>query len=196
MEMELKIDFYSKEEASVRLEPVSSLANHWGFFALYALRQFYNQGHHPVADALALRLIDLPAEWDFQGRAKLALSGEYNERIILEGWPLLVSYRGKGAKRFECRLQNNRLVLKTSGFGFFGKGIPHYANFSVLVLLRFLLEKNRGDQAFEFGLRAVADACGHFQLLRQITSTNQGDLVLAIIEGLSHAGEAFTSSAP
>jgi len=189
--MNLQIVFYSEAEASVRLEPEGSHPDQWELFARFALQQFSFQGKQPPSEALARRLIDLPDEPVFQGSPKLTFTGGPPKKVGLEGWPSLVPFRGKGAKRFDCRLSNGRLSLKHSGFGLFSADLIHYANFSVLAFYRYLYETHRGDRAYAFALRAVAGACGQLRLDGEITSKNHEELARGMLGGLFRTLETY-----
>lgn len=188
--MELQIDFYSKNEASVQIAPDLSIGDEWSLFALYTLRQLHNQGRHAAAIALAKLLTDLPEGLIPLGEAKLISlprTDRFGVDARLDGCPTLVPYRGKGRKQFVVTLTPRRsgILLYHSGFGMLGIGIPHYANFSVLALLRRLKQKHPGDEVYELGLRVVAAICGELYLNNAITLTNQGELTHLIMDRLA-----------
>lgn len=116
--MKMNIDFYSKEEVSIRLDfsgrypfPANETSELF-LFTCFALRQLSNLGNHPAAKGLAMVLATFSKEhllelvegdYSFPGGVLYYMyfpEDSFNYEVlksqIMPGLPKLIGYRGKG----------------------------------------------------------------------------------------------------
>ena len=186
--MELSIDFYKQEEASLFIE-----SNTHGdkqefaevlLFSCLALRQM-----HALNKKYALLLMN------FLQRIGLD-SNEFLETVTNDSeFPRLVDYRGTaGRKGFKavCKFEMDRaaFTLDAKGFGFLMRGINYYAPHSVILLFRFLLVERAADSAFADRLVEACRVCAMVYDEGQVNTFSQTGLSVGI------ARHAFGYSLP
>jgi hypothetical protein len=177
----LEIDFYQQDEASIFLE-INASGEEQKFAELLilcslAVRQIFNLscGGDPGggAHSLSSLLSQVPED--------LSQLLETN----LPNLPQLVDYRGaSGRKRFSATLDFNekdfKFYLNPKGFGFFARGIIHYAPNSVLLLLLYLARRRIGDHGYLRSLAKSANQCGNAYIAGAITIKSQNTVALQI----------------
>ena len=165
--MELTIDFYQQDEASLFLE-----SNTYGdlqdyteilFFAGFALRQIKNLGRIEVASATAYMLTTIGDEL-----------GQIEE-FCGSDHPKIVDYRGTpGRKKFFAvlEIENDKVGMSVhpKGFGLFGQGINYYVPHTVILLLRFLVDKHIENELALKRLSLVAKMCGNLLMQKKLSS--------------------------
>lgn len=182
--MQLRIDFYSREEVAISIDPggrypfPANETSELFVFACLALRQLSNLGNHPVANVLAVLLSTIHGDdllglahdtYEFPGGHHLrytleshGLSGamDYDalKRVILPGLPSIVQSRGEGKKAFIITVPPFQMGLK--GIGVFTLDTNYYALQSVFALMRYLAKAHLDDGAFLGHLEQVANHCG------------------------------------
>jgi hypothetical protein len=203
--VQLRIDFYSKDEVSVWLDnqgwpPGLTAANGELFlFTWYTLRQFSNFGNHPVSSILAVLLTTYGKEtthqiaedrYEFppadimrflmdQEGQKIGIDYSTFKQQIMPKLPKLVTYRSGGAKSFVVDIPPYTVKLK--GFGILGYQINYYAFHSVIALFGFLAKKHIRSEPFISRLSQVAARCGRGYLAREIPLGNQTTLANLIL---------------
>lgn len=176
--MELNIDFYQLDEASLFLETNASSDLQFFteiFFSSFALRQLKNLGWIDVSLATA-RLLSM-------------VEDDIEQLIQYSGpdHPKIVPYSGKpGRKRFKVILdaRDSEVGLKVlpKGFGILGRGINYYAPHTVVLLLRFLGEKYLDDKDSLRRLAVAAHLSGDTLLRRDVSTRNYLHLANSITE--------------
>lgn len=204
--MELRIDFYSKQDVSIRMDfagrypfPANE-ASELFLFTCYALRQFSNLGNHPAAMALAVLLITYDKDtaiklgkgsYEFPGPAQLGfLMGSEGVKIdvdyallrdhIMPGLPKLVDFQGEGKKAFIVTVPP--FCLRPKGFGLLGFQVNYYAFQSVIALFRYLAQKHIDEGVYLDHLSQVARYCGKFYIARGVPLGDQVALANAILK--------------
>jgi len=204
--MELKIDFYSKEELAIRMDfsgrdqLLANETNELFLFSCYTLRQFSNLGNHPVAKVLAVLLttfgkdtaIELAHDkYEFPSSSTLhylmsfegvKISVDYNvlRDQIMPGMPKLVYFQGEGKKTFTMTLHPFQFNIK--GFGLLGFQVNFYAFHSVIALLKYLAKKHIDDEVYLDHLLQVAKYCGKAHIFQKIPLGDQVALANAILK--------------
>jgi len=204
--MDLRIDFYSKNEVAIRIDLSGRYpfpANETGelfLLACYTLRQLSNLGGHEASRVLALLLasytkntaIEIPTpEYEFPSLAGLQfLMGYHGSRFnvhyealrmqIFRPIPRHVQYRGDGKKAFYVRLPPFHLTAK--GFGLLGYQVNFYAFHSVLALSSHLAESHIDEEAYLQHLAAVAQYCGKAHIAGAIPLGDHVRLANAILK--------------
>jgi hypothetical protein len=141
---------------------------------LFALRMMSNLGANDTSDSLGSILA---------GAAEIV--PEFAARAATESFQL-IQYPGyQGRKRFLATLRmtddSTRFDMKAKGFGWLATGVGYYGPVSVVALLRYLAENHSNDTDFLQAVVVAAEMCGHLQLRRQISLTNQLQLALMTI---------------
>jgi hypothetical protein len=165
---ELYIDFYSKNEASVRVsfsETDAYILNYEiALFCAFIFLQMTNLKATGVDSAIANALLEArDTKID-----KFNLGDYINARDIEVRIPSLVHYRGKGNKGFYA-VQNiistpsgptPAMTLQTIGFNILGKEINYYALQSINVLLNYFTIKYSGDPPRLYAFSDASNLCG------------------------------------
>ncbi|MGB3220139.1 MAG: hypothetical protein WBD79_22315 [Anaerolineae bacterium] len=204
--MEIRIDFYSKEEVSVQMDFTGRYpfpANDTGelfVFSCFTLRQFANLGQHDVAMVLAALLTKFGvktttqlAEGSFEFPDPLALRllmGFSGVRIgvdyrilrkqIMPILPRLVDFRGEGKKSFIVTMPP--FQLRTRGFGVFGRDLNYFAFHSVIALYGYLAKKHIGDEDFVGQLLKTGKCCGQLHITQGVPIGDQVALANSVLK--------------
>jgi hypothetical protein len=186
--MELRIDFYSKEEVSIQMDfskryPFpSNGANELFLFTCFTLRQFSNFEKHPVGMVLAVLLATdtkyttiefSKGNYEFpnpntlryqMGNKGVLLDIDYYnfEDQIMPGLPKLVDFRGEGKKAFIVTIPP--FIVKLKGFGWLGFQINYFAFQATITLFKYLAEKHVNDELYLDHLSKVANYCGELHI--------------------------------
>jgi hypothetical protein len=206
--MELRIDFYSKEEVSIRLDytrrypfPANETSDLF-LFICYTLRQLSNLGNHPVAMLLAVLLTTYEKEtikklshgiYKYPGPLELGrlfsfMSIEINFvydallKYIGSTLPNPISYRGEGKKAFVVTLPPFQLF--TRGFGSLGIDVNYYALQSVISLIRYFGSRHIDDDTYLFHLSQAAKQCGEMHISNGVPIGDQVSLANDILKGI------------
>lgn len=157
----LELHFYDQDRIAVCLEcfalsePNTKVAEVLTYANL-ALRHISNFGQGPIAESIAIALIN---------------AGDAIEEIErfgkVQGFPGPVDYSGNPArKRFICSMLLSEakdkldFTIKLKGFGMFDKSLNYYAPVSLMVLLRKLCAKRANDRPYLLRLGIIAAQCG------------------------------------
>ena len=105
----------------------------------------------------------------------------------------LVDYKSNpGRKRFiaglRCTNENFNFKFKPKGFGLLARGIGYYAPNSVIILLRYLVEKRIDDENFISNLSQAAKKCGEAYLTGDLSPRTQHQIALMIAFSVSEMG--------
>jgi tetratricopeptide (TPR) repeat protein len=182
--MNLEIHFHQQDEASVYLESVASGKDEkFGeilLFCCFALRTMSNFGRHSIASSLATMLSQI-------GDHLIELPNRHSPDEAK-----LVSYQGnQGRKRFVAKLRYNdknfTFKFKPKGL-FLTGGIDYYAPNSVMILLRYLVEKRIDDEAFISSLSQATKKCGEAYIGRQISMWTHNQTALTIASSVTEMG--------
>jgi len=143
------------------------------FASAFAIRSMSNLGTHEVTDALAQQL---------QVLARMIV--ELPDQLLVP-MPRLIQYPGyQGRKYFVSRLRltNNQLQLHytAKGFGWLATGVGYYCPAAVQSLFRYFAHRRLSDSLYRNTLANVAAVCGELQIARQISLTNQPQLVMGL----------------
>ena len=182
--MNLEIHFHQQDEASVYLESdASGKDEKFGeilLFCCFALRTMSNFGRHSIASSLATMLSQI-------GDHLIELPNLHSPDEAK-----LVSYQGnQGRKRFVAKLRYNdknfTFKFKPKGL-FLTGGIDYYAPNSVMILLRYLVEKRIDDEAFISSLSQATKKCGEAYIGRQISMWTHNRTALTIASSVTEMG--------
>lgn len=176
--MNVAIDFYEQEKASVYLEsfslPSDEEVAEIMLLVMFAIRQMSNLGVNETTDQMAGMFMGLPAA--IRGLA----SGE-----VTGGLQLILPPGQPGRKRFDAKLtmtpQQTNLALNAKGFGWFATGMNYYAPVSVLALVRYLAMKRSNDEYYLTILAKAVAKTGGVHLDRQITLSNHAAIAASIV---------------
>ena len=206
--MELRIDFYSKEEISIRLDFEAGPAfpqnetNEILVFTCYALRQFANFGNHPVGKVLGVLLttfdrdtvIELargayyfPGKFQFgnlldSAGVRINIDHDLLLREIMPGLPDLVDFRGQGEKAFVATIPP--FLLHQKGFGILGLQVNYFSFQSTIALLRHLALRRLDDGDFLDHLSKVTQFCGQLHISRGAPMGDQLAMAKVILKEL------------
>ncbi len=165
---ELYIDFYTKNEASVRVSFSETdgyiLSYEVALFCAFVFLQMNNLKSTSVDKAIANALL----EANDSTIKKYNLGDYINARDIEVRIPSLGHYRGKGNKCFYAAFNiintpsgpNPAMTLQTIGFDVLGEEINYYALQSINVLLNYFTIKYSGDSASLYAFRDASNLCG------------------------------------
>lgn len=183
--LNLEIDFYRQEEASVFLESnIPAEQEQYSqvlLFCNYACRNMYNLGEAGYSLAMALSGV---------GKGK-----DFLKEIInydSPDAPRLVDKKGEnGTKRFLATMTyygSERIAnfqLKTKGFGLLARGVGYYSPNSVILLLRYLGNKHIKDEGFLEKLSEASRLCsGAYEDLSPTTEGKITTLIANEVMGL------------
>ncbi len=177
--MELRIDFYQQDEASLFLESNTpgDLQKYYEvlLFVGFALRQLKNLGRIQVALATANLLT--------------IIGDEIKQLVEYSGpdFPTIVDYRGNpGRKRFLVVLdvENEKVGMSVypKGFGILGRGINYYVPNTVLLLIRFLVNRNIDNELALKRLSLAAKMCGNLVIEKKLSTFDYMSYARAITE--------------
>jgi len=203
--MELRIDFYSKNEVAIQIESsgkypfAENELSELFLFGCYAIRQLSNLGTHDVAKVLAALMLsctrDTAAElaagtYEFPGPAEMRVLGFDSLRLrmpyniiqdqLFDAVPCIVGFRGGGKKSFVLVLPPSK--LSTKGFGILGFQVNYFAFHSVISLLSYLAKKHTHEKLYLDHLAAVAQQCARAYLSGAISLGNEVTLANAILK--------------
>jgi len=177
--MELQVDFYQQDEASLFLESNAPGDLHdFGeivLFDCFTLRQMHNLVRAPASMVLASLLGSIHGVVDV---LELVTTTP-------QDFPRLVDYRGiPGRKRFLATLDFNTerasFILKPRGFGLLGKGVNYYAPHSVILLLKYLASRHISDSEYLARISRAANICAMVFVQRKVTTFTQAGLAVGI----------------
>ncbi|CAD7767004.1 MAG: hypothetical protein DNFNHJIP_00410 [Candidatus Argoarchaeum ethanivorans] len=182
--MNLEIHFHQQDEASVYLES-DAIGKDEKFgeillFCCFALRTMSNFGRCSIASSLATRLSQI-------GDNLIELSNLHSPDEAK-----LVSYQGNPArKRFVVKLRYNdknfTFKFKPKGL-FLTGGIDYYAPNSVMILLKYLVEKRIDDEAFISSLSQATKECGDAYIGGKISMRTHNQTALMIAFSVTEIG--------
>jgi hypothetical protein len=165
---ELYIDFYSKNEASVRVsfsETDAYILNYEiALFCAFVFLQMTNLKSTGVDKAIANALLEAKDSII----VKFNLGDYINAKDIEVKIPSLVHYRGKGNKGFYAAfniidtpsIPTPAMTLQTIGFDILGKEINYYALQSINILLKYFINKYSGDPPYLYAFSDASNLCG------------------------------------
>jgi len=183
--MDLEIHFHQQDEASVYLESnTSGKEGEFGeilMFCCFALRSMANLGRHPITSSLATLLSQI-------GDHLIELPDHYSPDDAK-----LVDYKGNPRrKRFiaglRCTNENFNFKFKPKGFGLLARGMGYYAPNSVIILLRYLVEKRIDDGDFISNLSQAAKKCGEAYISGDLSPRTQHQIALMIAFSVAEIG--------
>ena len=183
--MDLEIHFHQQDEASVYLESnTSGKEGKFGeilMFCYFTLRSMANLGRHPITSSLATLLFQI-------GDHLIELPDHYSPDDAK-----LVDYKGNpGRKRFIAGLRyaNEKVnfEFKPKGFGLLARGMGYYAPNSVIILLRYLVEKRIDDKDFISNLSQAAKKCGEAYISGDLSPRTQHQIALMIAFSVAEMG--------
>lgn len=206
--MELRIDFYSAQEVSVRVDLARQImfpqdeSNELFWFTAFSLRQFSNLGRHPVSTLLAVLLTTfdpLTTQELANGlytfpdagslgfllssrSVRLGIDNEILAKELMPALPELVEFHGEGRKAFIVTCPP--LNLRHKGFGLLGFQVNYYAFQAVIAVFRQLAAKHLGDEMYLGNLSRLATECGELQIAAGVPMGDQAAMATAILRKL------------
>lgn len=203
--MELRIDFYSQSEVSIRVDFAArdhypdNNASELFLFTYFLLRQMSNLGHNDVTRILAVEmscrtsnnikeLTKKPYDFlrPFEMTSLLAakkIPYQLHHTLIN---PLAkmathqVEFKGVGKYSFVVKLPPYH--LSANGFGPLGRHINQYAFHSVIALLTHIARKHSKEDAFLSQLAKVAQYCGEAYIAGNVGLGDQVQLANSILK--------------
>lgn len=173
VEIDAEIHFYSENEAAVVLESRGNKNDDkFGEGLLFCRFAFQSMGN-------------LQGD-DIEGSLAQVLLGVNAKSLLKEEDLKLIEYNGDADKVFYIKLEYKGeedsffFNLKTSGFGFLGKGLGYYSPCSVMILLEYLLKKRSGDKKYISNLIHIANQSGYAYFKNLISMGNRFTLPLFI----------------
>ncbi len=187
------IDFYSMNEAAIRITDGSSPEHPFGheaiFLGTFLFRQMHNLQGTGLDQIIAHTINQMTREeiFDFNLFDNIGYPDSVNRTLIIS------PYRGNGNKCFQGYLKvlvpssgpTFGLVLKIKGFGLFGKEVNFYAIQSLNLLIRYFVTKNKTDPDYVYHLHLLLVACGREYSRGNVgAGLSQGDAVKRIMDEL------------
>ena len=179
IEMNLEIHFHQQDEGSIFLESNATgrdeLFGELLLFCTSTMRHIVNFEHDNIADSIAFTLSQVAADMS-----------------VIEniGEVKLVTYQGTpGRKIFLASLIFSENAFnfyhKAKGFGLFSRGMGYYSPNSIVLLLKYLINKRINHQEYLNTLSAIMEECSTVYINGELTIASQRDIVLKTI--MKHA---------
>jgi hypothetical protein len=207
--MELKVDFYSKEEVSVRMDISQNNpfdikeASELFLFTCFTLKQQFNLGDNFGGKMLALLLSDMLIEKAINSMAMdkytFPSTDELDKLLLYCGiiiykrtgsvrndlmplLPELVNFHGDGKKIFSAVIPP--IILDTKGFNIFSTDINYFTFQSVFAVLRYLSKSNKDSANYLHQLSKLSWSCGMAYINKTIKFGDQVSLAHKFLEDL------------
>lgn len=190
---EMNIDFYSKNDASVRMSFAeigdNSLPIELILFCSFLLRQVHNLKNTNLSALISEALLKVNSA----NVHKFNLGDFIKASDIDVISPLIVPFRGKGEKRFDVVLNIidmppdliPLIKLYPKGFGIFGKEVNFYSLQSINALLKYFSGKYINNPPYLQAFSDASNLCGKEYLTGNVGfGISQGQTVIRILKCL------------